>query len=49
MIMVARVVMATGQVMVVAVLCMKGAVVRLGRHCPGTMLDGLDCGRCGEG
>jgi hypothetical protein len=47
MIMVARVVMAAGQVMAVAVFGMKGAVVRLGRHCPRTMLDGLDCGRCG--
>jgi hypothetical protein len=49
MIMVARVVMATGQVIGLAVLGMKGAVVSLGGHGSGTMLDGLDRRRCGQG
>ncbi len=49
MIMVACVVMATGQVIGLAVLGMKGAVVSLGGHGSGTMLDGLDRRRCGQG
>ena len=43
MIMVGRVVMAAGTVVRMAMVGMKGAVVSLGHHCPGAMLDGLGC------
>jgi len=47
-VMIARVVMAARHAMGMAVLGVKGAMVGLGHHCPGPMLDRLDGGRCGN-
>lgn len=48
MVMITGVVMAARHVMGVAVLGMIGAMVGLGGMRRRTMLDGLDCGRCGQ-
>ncbi len=48
MIMIARIVVAAGHGMGMVVLGMIGAVIGLGHHCPGAMLDGLNGGRCGQ-
>lgn len=48
MVMVTSVVMAAWHVMGMAVRGMIGAMVGLSGKCPGTMLDGLDCGGCGQ-
>ncbi|TGD42562.1 hypothetical protein EEB11_12445 [Pseudotabrizicola sediminis] len=49
MVMVTRVVMATGQVMPMAVRGVKGAIFGFGHQCARTMLDCLNCRRCGQG
>ena len=49
MIMIARIVVAAWHVMGMAVLGMIGAVIGLGHHCAGAMLDGLDGRRSGKG
>lgn len=49
MVMVARIVVAAWHVMGMAVLGMIGAVIGLGHHCAGAMLDDLDGRRCGKG
>ena len=48
MIMVAKIVVAAGHGMGMAVLGMMGAVVCLGHYCFGAVLDGLDGGRSGQ-
>lgn len=48
MIMVAKIVVAAGHGMGMAVLGMMGAVVCLGHYCFGAVLDGLDGGRSGK-
>jgi hypothetical protein len=49
MVIVARIVVTAWHVMGMAVLGMIGAVIGLGHHCAGAMLDGLDGRRSDKG